>query len=109
MRTLALIIVVAALAAGAGLTGYISDAACGWNNARNSPEAKECALKCVNAGWDPVFVPDGDMKTYKFKEKRAVLPFVGEHVAIVGEMKNGIVTVRKIRRAAMRPAKASRT
>lgn len=109
MRSVALSIVVTTLAVGAELTGYISDAACGWNNARNSPEAKDCARKCVNAGWDPVFVPDGDMNTYKFKDKRAVLPFVGEHVAIVGEMRNGTVTVRKIRKAAARPAKPSRT
>ena len=40
----------------AEMKGYISDAACGWNNARNAKDAKECAQKCVKAGWDPVFV-----------------------------------------------------
>jgi hypothetical protein len=89
--------------AGAGfagqMTGYISDAACGWNNARPGKEAKECAVKCVRAGWDPVFVPDGQAETFKVSDKAKVLPYVGEHVVLVGELKGGLVAVKSVRRS----------
>ncbi len=82
---------------GAELKGYVSDAACGWNNAREGKEAKECALKCVKGGWDPVFVPDGETKELKFADKKAVMGFVGDHVLITGEVAKGVVVVRQIR------------
>ena len=82
MRYTALGLLLLSIASGGELTGYISDAACGWNNARNAAEAKECARRCVDAGWDPVFVRDGEMITYKIADTRTVLPFVGNHVAI---------------------------
>lgn len=66
------------------MTGYISDAPCGWNNARPGKEAKECAQKCVRAGWDPVFVLDGQMNAYKINDKAIVLPYVGDHVTVAG-------------------------
>jgi hypothetical protein len=72
--------------------GYISDAACGWNNARESKEAKECAQKCVRAGWDPVFVPDGSMNTYKVRDKTKVASFVGEHVVVSGKLDGDTLT-----------------
>ena len=98
MRYAALCLFFGSLCQAGEFTGYISDAACGWNNARSSPEAKECARKCVNVGWDPVFVRDGEMNTFKISDKRAVLAFVGEHVAIEGQLKGDTVTVRKIRK-----------
>jgi hypothetical protein len=82
----------------AELSGYISDAACGWNNARSAKEAKECAQKCVKAGWDPVFVPDGKRDVYKFRDKSKVLPFVGDHVAISGKLQGDHLAVSVIRR-----------
>ena len=87
------------LLAAAELQGYISDEACGWNNAREGKEAKECARTCVKGGWPPVFVPDGSMKTYKIAEKDKVMAFVGDHVAITGELKGESVVVRAIRLA----------
>ena len=84
---------------GAELTGYIVDAPCGWNNARSTPEAKECARKCVKAGWDPVFVPDGSMNTYQIPDKAKVMEFVGEKVVITGVLRKDSVTVEKIRLA----------
>ncbi len=80
-------------------TGYISDAACGWNNARNSKEAKECARVCVKGGWDPVLVPDGSMNTVKFANKAKALPFVGEKVHIRGSMKKDLLTIEAIKLA----------
>lgn len=83
---------------GAELRGYISDEACGWNNARSTKEAKECAVKCVRAGWAPVFIRDGDTAAYKVSDKAKVMPFVGEHVTITGVLGKDSVTVRRIRK-----------
>ncbi len=90
------------LLAAAEIQGYISDAACGWNNARPGKEAQECAKKCVDAGWAPVFVLDGGMSVFKIEEKaeRAkVLPFVGEHVTIAGEIQGEQLRVTAIRKS----------
>ncbi|MBC7928661.1 MAG: hypothetical protein H7039_23710 [Bryobacteraceae bacterium] len=87
---------------GAELTGFISDAACGWNNARNNPEARECAVKCVKAGWDPVFIRDGDMNAYKISNKAKVMSFVGDQVVINGSLTKADVIVRTIRKVSPR-------
>ena len=86
----------------AEIHGYISDEACGWNNARPGKEAQECARKCVDAGWPPVLVRDGGMVVLKIEDKAeraSVLPFVGEHVTITGEVVGENVRVRKIRKS----------
>lgn len=89
---------VAALSA-AQMTGYISDSACGWNNARPGKEAKECAQKCVKlGGWPPVFVKDGQMEVLKISDNKSVLPYVGEHVSIVGSVKGDTLVVKSVRR-----------
>jgi hypothetical protein len=80
------------------MTGFISDAACGWNNARAAKEAKECALTCVKAGWDLVFVPDGQMDAYKVSDKSMALPFVGDHVIVGGQIKGDTLLLKNIRR-----------
>lgn len=81
----------------ATMKGYISDAACGWNNARESKEAKDCAQKCVKAGWDPVFVPDGNMNTFKIRDKARVASFVGEHVVVSGKLDSDTLTFSTMR------------
>jgi hypothetical protein len=83
---------------GAELRGFISDEACGWNNARATKEAKECAQKCVRAGWAPVFIRDGDTTAYKVSDKTRVMPFVGDHVVITGTLGKDSVTVVKVRK-----------
>jgi hypothetical protein len=87
------------LASAAQMTGYISDAACGWNNARASKEARECAQQCVNAGWEPVFVLDGQMDVLKINDKAKVRPFVGDHVVITAVKKGDTLVIRSIRKA----------
>lgn len=86
----------------AEIQGYISDEACGWNNARPGKEAKECARKCVDAGWPPVLVRDGGVDLFKIerKDERALVrPFVGEHVTITGEITGLTVRVKAIRKS----------
>lgn len=102
MRTLVFLSLPAALAA-AEFQGWISDAACGWNNARTAPEAKECAVKCVRQGWAPVFVQDGRMDAFKLADKAPAMKFVGDHVAVSGELKGDVLTIRSIRPTAPPP------
>ncbi|MBY0504766.1 MAG: hypothetical protein K2X03_12705 [Bryobacteraceae bacterium] len=90
------------LLSAAEIQGYISDAACGWNNARPGKEAQECARKCVEAGWPPVLVRDGGMSVFKIEDKAeraAVRPFVGEHVTITGVITGENLRVTKIRKS----------
>lgn len=97
----------ATLLLAAELQGYVSDEACGWNNAREGKEAKECAEKCVKAGWPPVFVLDGGMKVFKISaaaDRQKVLPFVGLHVTVTGEIKGEMLRVDRVR-ASPPPAK----
>lgn len=102
-RSVVVLVTMASVAFGGQMTGYISDEPCGWNNARPGQEAKECAVKCVRAGWAPVFVLDGQRESFKIQDKTKVLPFVGDHVVIVGDLKGDTVSVRSIRRS-LRPA-----
>jgi len=109
MRAICLLLWLSMSISAGELTGYISDEPCGWNNARPGKEAKECAVKCVKAGWQPVFVPDGKMNTYKVSDKKLVMPFVGDHVAVEGEIKNDVLVVKKVRLTpAPNPPKKSR-
>ncbi len=82
----------------AEIHGYISDEACGWNNARPGKEAQECARKCVDAGWPAVLVIDGGMKAYKI-EGESVRAFVGEHVTVTGDLVGAVVRAKKVRKS----------
>ena len=95
-----LLLLTAAAVWPAEMKGYISDAACGWNNARPGNPAKECAQKCVKGGWDPVFVRDGDFNAYKIPDKAKVMAFVGERVVVTGNIEGDRVTVQGIRKLA---------
>ncbi len=98
MRNLVLLTLTVCVSSAAEMKGYISDAACGWNNARPGKEAKECAQKCVKGGWDPVFVRDGDFNAYKIPDKAKVMAFVGERVVVTGKIEGDRVTVQGIRK-----------
>jgi hypothetical protein len=101
MQRFGLFLLTAIAAAAAQMTGYISDSACGWNNARPGKEAKECAQKCVKlGGWPPVFVKDGQMEVLKISDKAVVMPYVGEHVSVVGTVKGDTLIVKTVRRTA---------
>ena len=61
-------------------------------------EAKECALKCVKVGWEPVFVRDGDTTSYKIVDKKKVMDFVGDRVEVSGKIDGDKVTVISIKK-----------
>ena len=67
---------VAALASGASMTGWISDASCGKSNANGSAESRECAKNCLKNGADAVFVSDADGKVYKLTLENGGLKMV---------------------------------
>lgn len=100
MRAIILFLTCVAFSWSAEMTGFISDAACGWNNARATKEARECAQKCVKAGWDPVFVRDGQMDVLKIDDKTKVLSYVGDHVTLNAEQKGDKLTIKSIRKVA---------
>jgi hypothetical protein len=97
-----MIVLAMVLLSASEIHGYISDEACGWNNARPGKAAQECARKCVDAGWPPVLVRDGSVNVLKIEDKaqrQAVRPFVGEHVTITGEIVGENVRILKIRKS----------
>lgn len=89
----------------ADFAGYISDAACGRNNARNDPHAKKCAQMCVKEGWDPVLVADGRADIVVIANKAKAAPFAGEYVKVSGDLAGDKLTIRTIR---MAPAPAGK-
>jgi hypothetical protein len=96
-------VALAATLSGAEFSGYVSDAACGWNNARDDPHAKECARQCVRQGWAPVLVPDGKYDAVRIANKDKAAAFVGEHVTIQGRLDGGTLTIASIRASAPPP------
>ena len=54
----------------------------------------------MKAGWPPVFVLDGGMKVFKISaelERKKVMPFVGVHVTVTGELKGEELRVERVR------------
>ncbi|MBC8167987.1 MAG: hypothetical protein H7Y20_19220 [Bryobacteraceae bacterium] len=99
MRNLtATLLFAAAIASGASMTGYISDASCGAANANAKAESRDCAKSCIKSGATPVFVSDVDQKVYKLagKDVKAHLDY---KVKITGEVNGETITVQDIRKA----------
>lgn len=98
MKVLLLALALTTCTPAAEMKGWISDAACGWNNARNTKEAKECVRACLKNGFAAVFIKDGDMNSYPVPEQAKVLPFAGERVAVTGKIVDGKLVVQKVRK-----------
>jgi hypothetical protein len=99
MRILtACLLCAAAVASGATMTGWISDASCGVANAKGDAEARECAKSCIKNGSAPVFVSDADQKVYKLAGKD-VKAHMDYKVKVTGDVKGGTITVQDIRKA----------
>jgi hypothetical protein len=100
MRQLtATLFLAAALAPGATMTGWISDASCGAANASAKPESRECAKTCLKNGAEPVFVSDGENKVYKIAGKTDVSAHLDYKVKVTGEVKGDTITIGEIRKA----------
>jgi hypothetical protein len=89
----------AALAAGASMTGWISDSTCGASNANGSKESRECAERCIKNGADAVLVTEADGKVYKLVGAAKVTDHMQHKVQVTGEVKGDTITVKEIKRA----------
>ena len=98
-RITATILASAALAIGADLTGWISDASCGASNANSSAASRECAKNCINNGAAPVFVTEGDNKVYKISGKADVKAHLDGKVKVKAEVKGDTIAIQEIRKA----------
>ena len=99
MRNLtATLLLAAAMASGATMTGWISDASCGAANAKGDAESRECTKSCLKSGAAPVFVSDADHKVYKLagKDVKAHLDY---KVKVTGDVKGDTLTVQDVKKA----------
>jgi hypothetical protein len=100
MRQLtATLLFAAAMASGATMTGWISDASCGAANASAKPESRECAKNCLKNGAEAVFVSDGDNKVYKIAGKSDVKAHLDHKVKVTGDVTGDTITIGEIRKA----------
>jgi hypothetical protein len=70
---------VSAMAAGATLNGYISDAMCG---AKHTGSGAACVKKCIEGGEAPVFVDEAKKQVWTIDNPDAVKSFYGSHVTV---------------------------
>jgi hypothetical protein len=70
---------VSAMAAGATLNGYISDAMCG---AKHAGTGAACVKKCIEGGEAPVFVDEAKKQVWTIDNPDAVKSFYGSHVTV---------------------------
>ena len=66
------------------LVGWLSDAKCGANGAKEAHAG--CAKKCVESGQAIVFVQDSDKKVYAVDNQDAVKDHVGHKVTVSGKI-----------------------
>jgi hypothetical protein len=100
MRKLtATLFLAAAMAPGASMTGWISDASCGASNANGTAASRECAKNCLNNGAAAVFVSDADGKVYKIEGKVDAKKHVDYKVKVTGDVKGDSITVQQIAKA----------
>jgi hypothetical protein len=72
---------IAAHAAGAAATGWISDSMCG---AKHAGTGAACAKKCIEGGEKPVFVDEGKKDVWAIENPDAVKGHYGDKVKIEG-------------------------
>lgn len=86
-------------AAGAEMTGWISDSTCGRSNGNGEASARECAERCLKEGAKPILVTDGDQKVYKLAGKPDVMTHLKHKVKVTGRVEGDTVTVESITKA----------
>lgn len=88
----------AALASAASLTGWISDASCGVNNARADKEARDCTASCLKNGAAAVLVT-ADNKVYKITGDVKVMDHLQHKVQVTGDVKDNTIAAKEIKKA----------
>jgi hypothetical protein len=98
-RIVSATVLAASMASAGSMVGWISDASCGASNGSGSPEARECAKRCIKDGAAPVFVSEADKKVYKLAGKATAKDHLDHKVQISGEVKGDTITVTDIKKA----------
>ena len=93
---------VLAVAGDGSWTGYITDSKCGAKAAHEG--ARDCTVKCVQAGAKYVFVNDADKKVYAIDDQDKVAAHAGHHVTVKGTVDGETL---KLSSVDMAPAKNS--
>jgi Protein of unknown function (DUF5818) len=86
------------MAAESTMTGYISDSKCGAKGAHEG--ARDCTIKCVQAGEKYVFVNDADKKVYVVDAQDKVADHAGHHVTVKGTVEGDTLKLESIEMAA---------
>ncbi len=68
-----------AMAAGATINGWISDAMCG---AKHTGSGAACVKKCISGGEAPVFVDEAKKEVWAIDNPDAVKAFYGDRVTV---------------------------
>ena len=106
VRTLLILLSLAAADQPLTLTGWVSDASCGARHTK--PGGEDCVRKCIagavhlNPDWKPqkmVFVTDGDQRTWIVENPEALQGHEGRHVEITGRVDAAKNSVRVTRAA----------
>ena len=88
MKKVAILMMLLTLVAGAALAGeqvgWIVDAKCGANGAKEAHAG--CAKKCVEGGQPLVFVSDADKTVYKIANQDAAKGHEGHKVTVSGKI-----------------------
>ncbi len=98
-KCLMMLCLTAAVAFGAEMTGWISDASCGKANAKADAASRDCAERCIKGGAAPVFVSDKDQNVYKIAGKINVMPHLRHKVKVNGSVSADTLTVESIEKA----------
>lgn len=77
------------------LVGWLSDAKCGANGAKEAHAG--CAAKCVESGKAIVFVQDSDKKVYEIDNQDAVKDHVGHKVTVSGKITDDSLHVDSVK------------
>ena len=77
------------------LVGWLSDAKCGANGAKEAHA--DCAAKCVESGQAIVFVQDSDKKVYTIDNQDAVKDHVGHKVTVSGKVTDDSLHVDSVK------------
>ena len=101
MKKIALLMMLLALVAGISFAdghakvGWIVDAKCGANGAKESHAG--CAKSCADSGQPLVFVDDTDKTVYKIHNQDAAKGHAGHKVTVTGEIDGGSIHIASLK------------
>ena len=99
MKKVAILMMLLTLVAGTALAGemvgWISDAKCGANGAKEAHAG--CAKKCIEGGQAMVFVNDADKAVYKIANQDAAKGHEGHKVTVTGKIDGDSIQIDSLK------------